>query len=106
MLTLLPPKDIPDLQLFAFTDKLVHGLMYFGLTLLACWTFYAEERRIRILYILLFCAGWGFLMEFAQLEMKMGRAFEWLDELSNSIGAVIGALLYLGMAGVYRMKED
>lgn len=80
--------------------------MYFGLTLLACWTLHAEKKRIRILYILLFCIFWGFLMELSQLEMMTGRAFEWMDELSNSVGALIGALVYLKMAGVYRSLKD
>jgi hypothetical protein len=41
-------------------------------------------------------------MEFSQLEMHAGRAFEWKDEMSNGIGALLGALAYALVAGVYR----
>lgn len=107
-LSLMAPDEIPDLELFAGFDKLVHGGMYFGLTLLASWTFRAEERRIRIFYIVLFAAAWGLLMEYSQLQMQAGRAFEWKDELSNSAGTLIGAFVYLWIAGVYRrgMTEE
>ena len=80
--------------------------MYFGLTILACWTFHSEEKQIRILYIVLFSITWGLLMEFSQLEMMMGRAFEWKDELSNSIGTLLGAFIYAVVAGVYRKERE
>jgi len=99
MLSLLPSKDLPDLQPFAAFDKVVHACMYFGLTILACWTIHAEEKRIRIFFIVLFAICWGLLMEFSQLEMMVGRAFEWTDELSNSFGALLGAVVYAWIAG-------
>ena len=93
-LSLMPADDVPDVQLFAGFDKLVHACMYFGLTILACWTLHSEEKQIRILYIVLFSVSWGLLMEFSQLEMLMGRAFEWTDELANSVGTLLGAGVY------------
>jgi VanZ family protein len=101
-LSLMPPDDVPDVHLFEGFDKLVHACMYFGLTILACWTFYAEEKKIMIFYIVMFSIGWGLLMEFSQLEMMIGRAFEWTDELSNSIGALLGAAVYTWIAGAFR----
>ena len=104
-LSLMAPDEIPDIELFPGFDKLVHGLMYFGLTSLACWSFHAEEQRYRIIIIVLFAIAWGLLMEFAQLQMHTGRAFEWKDELSNSIGALLGAFIYALFAGVYRKGQ-
>jgi VanZ family protein len=104
MLSLLPSKDLPELHPFAAFDKVVHACMYFGLTILSCWTLYAEERRIRIVFIVLFASCWGLLMEFSQLEMMMGRAFEWTDELSNGLGALLGAVVYAWIAGYYRKR--
>ncbi len=97
-LSLMPADDVPDVQLFAGFDKLVHACMYFGLTILACWTLHSEEKQIRILYIVLFSVSWGLLMEFSQLEMLMGRAFEWTDELANSVGTLLGAGVYAWIA--------
>jgi len=105
-LSLIPSDDVPDLPVFQGFDKLVHACMYFGLTILACWTFHSEEKQIRILYIVLFSITWGLLMEFSQLEMMMGRAFEWKDELSNSIGTLLGAAVYAGIAGVFRKEGE
>jgi VanZ family protein len=97
-LSLMPPDEVPQIELFAGFDKLVHGGMYLGLTFLACWSFNAEVKRIRILYIILFSAAFGLLMEVSQLEMQAGRAFEWIDEASNAIGSLLGAIVYAWIA--------
>ena len=104
-LSLMPSNQLPDLNLFDGFDKLVHGAMYFGLTVLACWTFQAEVKRNYVLFIVIFAILWGLLMEISQLEMKMGRAFEWSDELANTVGTLIGASVYLFVAGRHRRKE-
>ena len=101
-LSLMPSDDVPSLKLFSGFDKVAHGCMYFGLTILACWTFHAEEKKMFIVYIVLFSVSWGLLMEFSQLEMMLGRAFEWIDELANSVGALLGAAVYLIIVRIYR----
>ena len=105
-LSLMPSNQLPELNPFDGFDKVVHGCMYFGLTVLACWTFQAEVKRNWILYIVVFAIFWGLLMEFSQLEMKAGRAFEWTDELANSVGALLGASIYVWIAGKYRRRES
>ena len=94
LLSVMPSSAVPSLQLFPGFDKLVHIGMYFGLSVLACWTLHAEEHRKRILMVVLFAILWGLLMEVAQLAMHAGRAFEWKDEFSNGAGAVVGAAAY------------
>ncbi len=79
--------------------------MYFGLTILASWTFHAEDKLIRVFYFVLFSASWGLLMEISQLEMKAGRAFEWYDELANAVGALLGAALYAWITFRTRKRE-
>ena len=100
-LSLMPSDDVPQIEMFPGFDKVVHGCMYFGLTILACWTLHAEIKRIKIVYVVLFSISWGLLMEISQLEMMLGRAFEWKDELSNSIGALMGATFYLLITRIY-----
>ncbi len=100
-LSLMPADDVPDVELFPHFDKVVHGCMYFGLTILACWTLHSEKKQLRILYIVLFSISWGMLMEFSQLEMMMGRAFDWTDELANGVGTLLGAGVYGLIAGAY-----
>jgi VanZ family protein len=101
ILSFVPSRLIPEWDLFPGFDKLVHVCMYFGLTFLASWTLHAEENRKRILYIAFLAISWGMLMEICQLIMQDGRNFEWMDELSNSIGAIIGATLYFGISKLY-----
>jgi VanZ family protein len=103
VLTFLPSKSIPQWDLFPGFDKLVHVCMYFGVTIMASWTFHAEEKLKRIIYIVLLATLWGLLMEFMQLFMDAGRAFEWMDELSNSAGVVTGAVLYAWM-GIHQAR--
>ena len=105
VLSLMPSEDVPQLEMFAGFDKVVHGCMYFGLTVLACWTLHAENKRIRIFYVVLFSISWGLLMEVSQLEMMLGRAFEWKDELANSVGSLLGAAAYLGIVRIHRSQR-
>ena len=104
-LSLMPSDDVPQLEMFQGFDKVVHGSMYFGLTILAGWTLHAENKRIRIVYVVLFSVLWGLLMEISQLEMMLGRAFEWKDELANSTGSLLGAVTYLLIARYNRYHK-
>ncbi len=94
-LSLAPSNDLPSITLCEGFDKVVHASMYFGLTLLTCWTFQGETKTNRLIILALFSITWGLLMEISQLEMSVGRAFEWSDELSNTIGTLIGVLSYV-----------
>jgi VanZ family protein len=105
-LSLMPSEDVPQIEMFPGFDKVVHGCMYFGLAVLACWTLHAEIKRIRIVYVVLFSISWGLLMEISQLEMMLGRAFEWKDELANSVGSLLGATAYLLIVRLYQSQRS
>lgn len=94
-LSLLPPQDLPQVELFYGADKLIHLMMYFIFAMLGCWALKAEENRARIFLIILVTVGWGIFMEFMQLEMHAGRSFSWYDELANATGVLTGILFYL-----------
>jgi len=97
-LSLLPPKDFPDIPLFPGADKVVHTCMYLGLTLLACWSMHAEVKRVWYYLIILFSISWGVVMEIFQYIMHMGRSFDLYDIAGNSLGTLIGVLIYILMA--------
>jgi len=101
-LSLLPPDDFPDLPLFPGADKIIHTCLYLGLAWLVCWSMHAEHKRIWYFLIILFTVSWGFIMELSQYMMHMGRSFDVLDILGNSIGAFIGVLIYGIMAQLKR----
>jgi VanZ family protein len=93
-LSLLPPNDLPKIELFRGADKMIHFMMYFIFSVLFCWALKTELNYSRILFIVLVTVGWGILMEFLQLDMHMGRSFSWFDALANTIGVAFGILIY------------
>lgn len=97
-LSLLPPNDLPDIPLFPGADKIVHTCMYLGLAWLACWSMHAEVKWKWYYIIILFSISWGIMMEIFQFLMHLGRSFEFYDIVSNSIGTLIGVLIYILMA--------
>ena len=93
-LSLLPPQDFPQVQLFEGADKVVHFLMYLIFSLLGCWSLKTEFNRTRILFIIPITMGWGIFMEIMQLNMQIGRSFSWYDELANCVGVLVGVIGY------------
>lgn len=105
-LSLLPPNDFPDIPLFPGADKVVHTCLYLGLTWLACWSMHAEVKQIWYFLIILFSIGWGTVMEIFQYLMHMGRSFDVNDILGNSIGTLLGVLIYMLMAQQKRKFDN
>ena len=94
-LSLLPPQDLPKVQLFHGADKVVHFMMYLILSVLGCWALKAEENRYGIWLIIPVAIGWGILMEVIQLELGSGRSFSWYDIIANTTGVVVGIIIYV-----------
>ena len=76
--------------------------MYLGFAWLACWSMHAENKRIWYYLIILFSISWGAIMEIFQFLMHLGRSFDLYDIISNSIGTLIGVLIYILMAQMKR----
>lgn len=93
-LSLLPPSDLPKVELFDGFDKVVHFLMYFPLAALLCWTLIVEKKKARIWLVIVAAVLWGIFMEYMQRSMHLGRSFSWNDELANFAGVVVGVLFY------------
>lgn len=93
-LSLLPMQDLPQVPMFRGEDKVVHFIMYFGFSILFCWTLKTELNFSKLFFVILVTVSWGILMEYLQLDMHIGRSFSWYDELANSIGSGFGILVY------------
>ncbi|MBN2646378.1 MAG: VanZ family protein [Thiotrichales bacterium] len=77
-------------------DKLYHFSAYLGFML---WLAQAYNPRQRG-WILLLLIGFGILIEL--IQPRFGRAFEWMDMVANSSGALTGLLLSrIGFAPLY-----
>lgn len=86
-LTPHPPDILPGAS-----DKLLHFTAYFGLAALAS---VALNRPLAVLVAVLSLAALGGGLEV--LQGFTGRDAEWLDEVANSLGAVLGGLVALGL---------
>lgn len=94
-LSLLPPDDFPQMELFYGADKVVHFSMYFIFSILFNWTLKTELNYFRIFFVVFMTVGWGILMEFMQLDMHLGRTFSWYDALANTVGVIFGIFFYV-----------
>ena len=103
-LSLLPPNDFPDIPLFKGADKIIHTSMYLGLTCLVCWSVHAENKPIWYYLIAIFSISWGIIMEIFQFSMHMGRSFDGYDIIGNSIGTLIGLIIYIGLTQIWKNK--
>ena len=93
-LSLMPGNQLPALPLLLHADKLVHAGFY---AILAILIASAQPRGLRQISLPLACllsAGYGLLLEIAQIFTPT-RSFEWTDVLANAFGA---ALACIGLA--------
>ncbi len=107
----LVPKPLGDETplLFPGADKVVHGIMFFGLTV--CLLFDSLRARgwrklglplVSALTLASMLVGIG--IEF--LQPSLGRGFEILDMASDAIGAVIGGALWILIGGTLGLTEN
>ena len=82
------------------SDKLLHFLAYFGLAAIAAT---ALGRGRRLAYAVFGLIVLGGLLEI--LQSFTGRDAEWLDEMANSLGAVLGALAGLLFLRLVRSRD-
>lgn len=97
-LSLLPMRDLPHIHEFPGFDKLVHFSMYFIFSILLSWALKTELNYNWLFLVVPVTVGWGVFMEFMQLSMHLGRSFDVNDIIANSIGVVVGIVLYLFLA--------
>ena len=80
----LDKAGISDYLAFDHSDKLVHLLMFFGLSFLFQ---FLKERRVIIYFLVPFLIS--FSIEILQGIMPFGRTFDWFDLIANSIGILL-----------------
>lgn len=99
-LSLMKQPSTDGLELFEGADKVVHGLMYFGLSSMI-WIEHLRKNRGVPIFGQIVCGAvvfpilWGGLMEIAQDYFTDDRACELLDFLANSTGVVLASLFFM-----------
>lgn len=111
-LTLVPdPLGDEEIPLFDGADKLVHGIMFFGLVLCAL----VDAQRVRgwrplslplISLITLLGMGIGIGIEYLQFHMDLGRGMETADMIADAAGAVIAGTMWIFVGGILRMTDS
>lgn len=90
-LTLFPrPLGEVHIPLFAGADKVVHGLMFFGVAF--CLAFDWRTCRRAAVSGFLTASVLGGLIEIAQWKMDLGRSGDWWDLAADVAGAAVGVV--------------
>jgi VanZ family protein len=81
------------LDFFIPTDKIVHFVMYFGLSVVASFNYiYDRKGKIIILKLVAFAIlvpiVYGGLIEILQAEYFSGRSGDWYDFLADVLGSL------------------
>jgi hypothetical protein len=92
---MMPARHIPRIRIPNF-DKVVHTSIYivFALATYSGWTLQNQFESLRkntLLKVIILLASYGLMIEIMQETLTTDRHFEWLDELANTTGTVIGA---------------
>ena len=110
-LTLVPdPLGDDSPHLFPGADKVVHALMFGGLTSMILLDLQrrSEWRPVGkgvVWMAALTAASFGILIEFLQLWMGLGRGFEIADMVADTAGSAIVAILWLRLQ-IHWSEED
>jgi VanZ family protein len=93
------------LDLFS-VDKFVHASVFFVLTIL-CLFAAAKENKPRAVKVglLIICVFYGGLLEIMQATLFVNRGAEWLDFVANSVGCLLGWLLFDKLKYAFELKE-
>jgi len=93
-----PGNQVPKIPVWQF-DKLVHTVIYLGLSLCLLYAFQKQyknnkSRLITIVYVVLFGIFYGGFMEILQHYIFINRSGNWYDFFANAIGSVLGIFIY------------
>lgn len=98
-LSTAPGSEFSSIPHFENEDKIIHFLMYFGLTSAFLWDFAKRfgiqaihQPRVPILIIGI-PTLWGGCMEIIQTYLTTSRSGDWKDELANITGAICGYII-------------
>jgi VanZ family protein len=93
--SLSSPDGIPNMVLFAHADKVVHFLMYFGLSILMLVACFRNRIQLKSLILSTSISFFvGLLMEFLQYSLTTTRFASVYDILFNLMGSITGVLVF------------
>lgn len=98
ILSAYPGNQVPKIPIWQF-DKWVHSFIYAVLSFLLLIPFYRQYTKGNTRFklggiIILFGVFYGGLMEILQHYIFINRSGNWYDFTANTIGAILGVLLF------------
>ena len=97
----LAPKPLGDNapSLFPGADKIVHGIMFgfFTIMMILDWQRghnWNDAGWPKTMVAILISTTLGVMIEVAQLNMNLGRGFEWEDMIADGVGAITCGVIY------------
>ncbi|HYH57300.1 MAG TPA: VanZ family protein [Anseongella sp.] len=96
---------------FEGIDKVVHGGLFFVLSILSSWGFYRQNRyeslsRHAAWYALLVCILYGGLIEILQGTLFTYRSADWLDWAFDTAGALLGLWIFSFFKKQYLARNE
>lgn len=95
----LAPDPLPDqekLFLFPGADKVVHFIMYWGLSITFCFDFYrksyAKSEQLAMRAAFIASVIMGGVIEILQANMALGRSGDIVDFIADTAGVAIGLI--------------
>jgi len=85
-------------------DKIIHFTLYFVLTMFVLAGTDKWLGKIKFIFffiIVLMCVSYGALIEYLQGTLFVARSMDIFDFIANSIGVIVGAILF---SGLYKRK--
>jgi len=109
----IPKSTIPDSRLLAIKniDKVIHITMFFIFSFLLCFGFLKQKvlqhpRNYFLTYAIIFGIFYGALTEIMQAVWFVSRSGNVLDFFANSLGAIIGALVFRAFFNLQLFKNS
>ncbi len=106
VLSVAPSHRIPEPPDWGFSlDKVVHFLIFMILSLLLLFGRYLKCRpwsHRQLIPIIILLSTYGLLLETIQILVPQ-RNFSWLDLTSDTMGAIAGNYIYLGIVKLKKM---
>jgi VanZ family protein len=93
--SLSPQRNLPSIVIIEHADKVVHGIMYFILTVLLIPALLSKKKyTLSYVFSFLISIFYGLVMEFLQYSITSTRSADILDFFANCIGALLGIIFY------------
>lgn len=103
------PNDVHWLFNFEGADKVVHFIMYWGITMAFCFDYYRRtthyySERNSLIFAVITAILIGGILEILQQTICIGRSGDILDFVADAVGACLGILM--GIKVFARMKTQ